>query len=700
MTNSQARQADERTIELANAPAKSDAMVEVGSIIQERYRVLNLLGRGGMGSVYHVRSLKSESDFALKLLDRHAGESSARRFEIEAKVANRLDHPNLIKVHDSGVTEDGQPFLVMEYVPGMTLSAHLQRKGRLTVAQALNIFIQVGFALAYAHENGLIHRDLKPSNIMLIEDTAGSLCSSVKLVDLGIAKWTAEEEYAQQTLTKTGEVFGSPLYMSPEQCKGVPVDRRSDLYSLGCVIYESLTGAPPFVGDNALSTMMKHQAETPLSLKEASLGIEFPQAVELVVAKLLEKDPDKRYSNAQLVTAELVTIQQSIHEKQDSTKTLLTAAQKEKRCKEAEAIFSTRNLICSLIVLASYGLGFLTGHVTTPSDAPQKKPSNVTRIEENPNGVPRDYVEVMEGESPKGKDPYMNTGKEYFTKQSGKQIICKFPSRSIGKIGIQDPDKLPVFMTDAWGEKTIPRGLLAFEGNSELMLYPRMLEKFRPGELGALVLENGNRRATKLLRILPLQKNLLYLSLNDTWVDNHDLLEIGKLPELQQLYLGGSQIDSNAMTAMENLNKLKCLDITESMGASKLLVALSNSRAMELLRLKRCSIKPEDLEAIGKICNLKKLDLKANKNITDESLKWLASLKYLRELNLEQCPISKRGLSFLKSLPLKKLTITDYDFTPDEIREIKDDFPHLLLRPKPDEKGTQMHYVLDSFEIK
>ncbi|HNB23314.1 MAG TPA: hypothetical protein PKZ32_12870, partial [Candidatus Melainabacteria bacterium] len=110
--------------------------------------------------------------------------------------------------------------------------------------------------------------------------------------------------------------------------------------------------------------------------------------------------------------------------------------------------------------------------------------------------------------------------------------------------------------------------------------------------------------------------------------------------------------------------------------------------------------KPEDLEAIGKICNLKKLDLKANKNITDESLKWLASLKYLRELNLEQCPISKRGLSFLKSLPLKKLTITDYDFTPDEIREIKDDFPHLLLRPKPDEKGTQMHYVLDSFEIK
>lgn len=314
MTNSQAGQpeTDEKTIKLSMASTHSGAQIEFGSTIHERYQVLKLLGRGGMGSVYHVRDLQSQADLALKVLDIHSGESSTRRFEIEAKAANRLDHPNLIKVHDSGLTEFGQPFFVMEYVPGITLSEHLRKKGRLNLAQALNIFIQVGFALAYAHENGLIHRDLKPGNIMLIENTAGSMCSSVKLVDLGIAKWEVEAEFNQQTLTRTGEVFGSPLYMSPEQCLGVAVDFRCDLYSLGCVFYESLTGAPPHVGENALATMMKHQAEKPLSLKEASLGVEFPAELERIAAKLLEKRAQDRYETAQSLCEDLVRLEEHL----------------------------------------------------------------------------------------------------------------------------------------------------------------------------------------------------------------------------------------------------------------------------------------------------------------------------------------------------------------------------------------------------
>ena len=273
-----------------------DAPVQLapGKIIMDKFVVIEHLGTGGMGSVFKVQHIHLQTFYALKCLNHKQGNDAIwRRFENEARAANRLDHPNLIKVTDSGLLPDGQPYFVMDLVEGTTLHQELSRRGTLNLAQALKIFIQVGFALAYAHANGVIHRDIKPSNIMLVKGSAGSLGGTVKVVDFGIAKLTGQDEFNQQTLTRTGEIFGSPLYMSPEQCMGVGVDHRSDLYSLGCVMYEALTGAPPVVGENALTTMMKHQSETPLAMRQASLGLDFPESIEYVVAKLLEKDPKK-----------------------------------------------------------------------------------------------------------------------------------------------------------------------------------------------------------------------------------------------------------------------------------------------------------------------------------------------------------------------------------------------------------------------
>lgn len=705
MTNSQAGQAetDEQTVQLAIAPLESGAQLETNSTIHARYQVIKLLGRGGMGSVYLVKDLQTEADFALKLLNIHSSESSARRFEIEAKAANRLDHPNLIKVHDSGLTESGQPFFVMEYVPGMTLADHLKTRGRLSLTHALNIFIQVGFALAYAHENGLIHRDLKPGNIMLIENTAGSLCSSVKLVDLGIAKWEVEEAYIQQTLTRTGEVLGSPLYMSPEQCMGIAIDRRSDLYSLGCVIYEALTGAPPLIAESALATMMKHQTETPLSLKEASLGIEFPQSVELLVAKLLEKDPNKRHSNAQLVTAELVNIQQNLHDAEETQKhDSFGTAQKNQPSFRSKSLFNTRNLACALIVIAAYGLGYLTGNcvfISAPATA-AVKPAAVKTIEQKLAGVPGGYVEFLEGQSPEGKDPYMGTGRGFFTETRGTETVCHFPDVEIGSIGNVEPNGQPIYRADAKGTKRLPKGLLAFKANSQMMLYPSMLEKFRPGELGCLELQNGNRKATLFLRTLRQQKNLRYIDLSATWVENEDIAEIGKLPDLQQLYLSGSEIDPNAVAGMKNLNNLKNLDVTDSKGVSKLIQALQKNKSLTYLKLKRCDLKATDVEAIGKIRSLKILDIKNNKGVSDSSLKALASLSNLRELNLEYCPITFHGVSFLKNLPLKKLKLSDNNFTEAQKQELKRIFSGIEFESNQKESGTQLHYVLETFEVK
>ncbi len=297
-----------------SSSANQTVHLDPDSILFDKFRVIKLLGRGGMGSVYQVQHLHLRTEYALKCLNKQQhNDATWRRFENEARASNKLDHPNLIKVHDSGLLPDGQPYFVMDLVDGVTLADEIKKTGRLPVHVVLKLFIQVGFALSYAHERGVIHRDIKPTNIMLVNSKYRTLSNSVKVVDFGIAKLTGQDEFNQQTLTRTGEIFGSPLYMSPEQCMGISVDHRSDLYSLGCVMYEALTGAPPIVGDNALSTMMKHQTEKPLSLKQASLGLEFAEQLEFLVQKLLEKDPKNRYRNASLLTADLVALEQNLH---------------------------------------------------------------------------------------------------------------------------------------------------------------------------------------------------------------------------------------------------------------------------------------------------------------------------------------------------------------------------------------------------
>ncbi len=251
-----------------------------------------------MGLVYRVNQIFVNKEFALKTIDKNCmSETALRRFQQEARTVFSLDHPNIIAVNDFGIWNDQTPFLVMELVNGETLGDRLARTGCLTLEQAIPIFVQVCFGLAYAHECGVVHRDIKPNNIMLVKGMPLGAEGSIKILDFGIARFAEHEGGEMQSLTRTGEIFGSPLYMSPEQCAGERVDHRADIYSLGCVFFEVLTGAPPCVGENALATMMKHLSETPLTLKQASLGADFPQGIEEIVATMLAKSPDSRYQN-------------------------------------------------------------------------------------------------------------------------------------------------------------------------------------------------------------------------------------------------------------------------------------------------------------------------------------------------------------------------------------------------------------------
>lgn len=310
------------TIDNHPFPHNDADLFEPGTILADRYRVQSVLGRGGMGAVYVVEQIFLGKELALKSISKGLfSDSTARRFRTEARAAFAVDHPNVVAVYEFGLLEEKYPFLAMELVKGETLASLIARGG-LNEEKFLSLFIQICFGLAHAHDLGIVHRDVKPSNIMIVDGAKLGSEGSVKILDFGIAKILQHEEGEIQALTKTGEIFGSPLYMSPEQCLGHLVDHRSDIYSLGCVMFECLTGKPPFHGDSALSTMLLHQ-----SAVAPKVRIDSPQAknispeLENIVAKMLSKEPNDRYQNLGVLALELADIQKKV-----STEAPLVAA--------------------------------------------------------------------------------------------------------------------------------------------------------------------------------------------------------------------------------------------------------------------------------------------------------------------------------------------------------------------------------------
>ncbi len=293
-----------------NPFAKELAKLEPDQIVAGKYKVVSILGTGGMGTVYRVLNMFVGKDYALKTLEKQqiSDSSSVRRFQTEAKAASILNHQNLVQVHDFGLLDDGQPYLVMDFVKGIDLAEHLKQKGVMEVQESVKLFAQISRGLAYAHTQGVVHRDIKPSNVMLVSGAELGTIGSVKVVDFGIAKLLNSDDGEIQALTRTGEIFGSPLYMSPEQCTGAKVDHRCDVYSLGCVLFECLTGAPPHMGQNALATMMLHQSQEPLALTEASLGRTFPADLQQIVSKMLQKNPRDRYDNLDALADDLESV--------------------------------------------------------------------------------------------------------------------------------------------------------------------------------------------------------------------------------------------------------------------------------------------------------------------------------------------------------------------------------------------------------
>ena len=268
----------------------------VGRTLDEKYRVEERLGAGGMGTVYRARHLLMERPVAIKFLHQRLVEDEAAqvRFLTEARAAVKLRHPNAVSVTDFGQTSEGCVYIVMELLEGRTLREILSREAPLETARAISITLQASDAVAAAHDAGIIHRDLKPSNILVTQ--SADQPAVVKVLDFGIATFSADDDEDATTLAPSNSVVGTPRYMSPEQHNGNELTPATDVYSLGVILYEMLTGTVPFSGSTREEIADKHANLPPHSPREIVAAI--PQEVERIVLHALEKQPSDRPANA------------------------------------------------------------------------------------------------------------------------------------------------------------------------------------------------------------------------------------------------------------------------------------------------------------------------------------------------------------------------------------------------------------------
>jgi len=276
----------------------------IGKLIGGRFEVISRLGAGGMGVVYRARQVGIDRIVAIKTLlkDRATDEKVVARFKNEARAVSRLNHPNTIRIFDFGQMDDGTLYFAMELLEGRSLDKAIRQDAPVSVRRTLHIMSQMADSLAEAHSKGIVHRDLKPENVYLSQ--VGDDPDFVKVLDFGVARMR-EQDSSQGTMTQAGVIFGTPRYMAPEQARTMAVDARADIYALGIIWYELLTGRTPFDADNPLAILMKHIQDPVPAMSVTRPDVSVPAEVEALVLKCLEKSPERRFQSAASLAVEL-----------------------------------------------------------------------------------------------------------------------------------------------------------------------------------------------------------------------------------------------------------------------------------------------------------------------------------------------------------------------------------------------------------
>ncbi len=578
------------TIKCPNDGTEIVTRFKVGDCLSDKYEFIESVGSGGMGIIYKARHLGLNKIVAIKLLHPHLlNAETVMRFQREARTASDLRHPNLITVQDIGTTDDGQPFMVMDYVSGQSLSEFIKEKGRVSVEETLDIFLQICSGLAYAHKQNILHRDLKPSNIMLFRDEDGGI--RAKILDFGIAKILEEGDKQTSTLTKTGDVFGSPLYMSPEQGAGGKLDRRSDCYSLGCMLFECLTGTTPFIGKSIIETLMFHAQHQPPSLKEATLGLEFPEALEKVVARLLQKVPEDRYQSVLEVREDLQEI-------------------KDERAKNDASVDNVSRR--QLRDLAS-GSG-------TASGAKQKKP-NLANLEG------KDIIIALLGIAVivlLFRDFLPN-----FNEIAGSPPEPQI-TKTVQEVDKSKADELAESMSE--GQLSLHKQLSRTSDNSQLKL-------------------TGCNLKDEDLKSLKGHTEIETLDLETNALDGTGLAVLETLPKLYKLNVSDNPLSDQGVRTISHLDHVKNIELKHIKLSNNAMRSLGQMKYVNKLEFDHSAIGGRSLRFLCSMPNLVALSLNDQPDLSDKSILFLKDIPRLKMIDVSDTPVTGEGFANPERFP-------------------------------------------------
>lgn len=556
-----------------------------------RYKPLAKLGEGAMGVVLKCEDTSIKRFVAMKLLNKNPDDTKVTRLQTEARAIAKLEHPNIIKILDFGLLEDGQLFLTMECIEGESLEDRLQKLKAIRLSDSIPLLKQICLGMKHSHDHGVLHRDLKPSNILISKDQNEL---TIKLADFGIAKI---EEGSALKLTRPGAALGSPPYMSPEAIRGEAVSKASDIYSFGCVLFEMLTGNPPFLGDSAASTMMLHINTPPPTLEQRS-GIEFPEQIEKLAARCLAKDPEERFGSFDEVLA-------AIKEYERGTKP--DSSFKLDSIKPSEDTASGKSLMAILGILALMGIGLL-GLLAWDAWKELNKAPVVIKSEAPPE----------------------------------KQVALKSISEA-----------KPYLIPDKKGQEEAFTVMGNVNGDGSELEFLKNRTKIR-----SLLFRVDNLKGDTLKEVVNLP--LLKLRVIESEIDSKTLSLIGQMKELEYLDLIQCYgFENKDLKPLSSLSKLKALGIEHSILNNEGIETVLNIKTLETLILSNSSnLDFSFLAKLKKLPNLKRLGIGQNQ-VSERDFAAITNNTRLKELEISHLP--KNFLDVAKTTKIGKLCVKDND---------------------------------------
>lgn len=588
------------------------------------YEFLQFIGAGGMGVIYKAKHPVLNRLVAIKMLHGHlVSDAIIRRFQQEAEAVSSLEHRNIIHVHDYGVSEHNQPYMVMDFVEGKPLSDVLQSQ-QLTLEAVINIAIQITEGLQHAHDRGVLHRDLKPSNVMVTDFDCA--VPEVKIVDFGIAKVL---EADKTRMTQTGELIGTPQYMSPEQCRGGTLDARSDIYALGCVMFEAITGKTLFAGHSMVSVIVDQMNTAPRTLQETRPDMNFPGHLEDIVAKILAKDPEDRYQSMSEVAQDLIEVQKVIAQQnaESWSKSRVLNLSKEQR----NLFLLLLGSVATLVTVATTSISFI-------KVIHDSRPTHITRaILNNPIAGKAATIIGIDDANRRKWVKYLDMNK------ADDELMLSFFDVDTGV------DRLDLDSKNITGlsmpKIAMQKSLISLHLEETVTSNADLAHISTLPSLERLYL-NKTRVSDDGMKLLGGMSNLSRLTLAHTKVGDAGIRALEKL-NLRELDIAYTKVSGNAMDALAKFPLLEKLDLAGYFPrGDKNLAALAGAKNLEWLNLADTMISVEDLEEVAKITSLKKLQL-SNCNIEDGAIEILKELPKLKELDLSR---TKVNLAMLKEL--------------------------------------------------